>query len=158
MQRVLIGLMMGVVSLNIYASNLYKGNPENSLQAFDVQNQLYNPEASTPGVTAASVTVIYSTSANPYCWTSFLKSGMSEWVYSCNLGEACSCVGLINKVTIKVSPFGNTLYVYKDPDILQTSGHTRAEIIIKQNTPPVFDTKNGLVNIQGTINPMIIPK
>ena len=120
------------------------------LQVIQLVNFLANTNLSNMGMTPTSVTAqFYTASSSKPCWSTVMPY-LADFTIRSGTGQNCTTA--ITKITILPSPVASLLQTYIGPiDINIDPTKYSSQIMIVQNTAPVFSSTSGLVTTPGTI-------
>ena len=124
------------------------------IQRIDVVNMLWNPGGTggAAGMTPTSVIVAFNNGGSRACFTSTLLFQAGVTVLA---GTGQPCVAAITSVTVTpvAGPAG---LVYAAPSAVSINGsYYTNQLIISNQTAPVFDTTNGAVATPGAVQVVI---
>src|SRR5438445_5608750 len=124
------------------------------IQRIDVVNLLWNQNGTSgiPGLTPTSVVVAFNNGGAKPCYTNTLSFQGATTVLA-GTGQVCIAAVTSISVTPVAGPAGT---VYAAPSNFAITGsYFATQIIINQLTAPTFDSTNGSVVTQGTVQATI---
>lgn len=120
----------------------------NYIQEIHVANLLANHELTDPGMTPTAVVVEYYNGSSRPCWSNHLDYRDDVTIHA---GPTQGCKNKVTRVVISPMLTADKLKTYLAPVYAEIDPSKYAtQIIVMQNTPPAFDSKNGLVSMSGT--------
>lgn len=138
-----VSLLCLMFSTTVLADTAY-------LQIIQLVNFLANTSAASTGMTPTSVTVqFYDDASGKACWSTVLAY-QADFTLRAGQGQACNTA--VHQVTITPVMVASLLQTYTGPYTfnIDTTKYSN-QIMILQDTAPVFNTANGLVTTPGTI-------
>ncbi len=120
------------------------------LQVIQLVNFLANTAAASTGMTPTSVTVqFYDDASGKACWSTVLAY-QADFTLRAGQGQACNTA--VHQVTVTPVMVAGLLQTYTGPFTfnVDTTKYSN-QIMLSQDTAPVFNTANGLVATPGTI-------
>ena len=143
-------LLATLISTQSLASHQYANVTVTPIQQISVTNMLWNANGTggAPGMTQTSVVVAFNNGGSHPCYTTTLAF---EGYYNLSVGTGLSCVAAVTSVSFTpvAGPAGA---VYTAPTNTSINGsYYTSQLIVSDNTDPVFDTTNGAVNTAGTV-------
>jgi hypothetical protein len=153
MKRTLIlaqAIAIIAVSPHLFASYQNQDTVTAPIQRIDIVNLLWNENATNavPGLSPTSVLVAFNNGSTKPCFTTTLAFQGAATVLA---GSGQACVAAVTSVTITpvAGPAGT---VYAAPADTSINGaYYATQMIINDKTDPVFDSTNGAVKTQGTV-------
>lgn len=144
-----------LVSTQAFALNETKAIHAGFLQQIYILNTLWNQNATggVRGLTPTSVVVAFNNGGSKPCYTTTLAFNQATTILV-GTGEACVAEVLTVSITPVAGPAG---MVYATPTPVTLNGsYYSTEITLTDNADPIFDTTNGAVHAQGSVQAAMV--